>query len=267
MLALGFLAREDERYRNQPVAQVYLSGQEPTDLRPALRFFDRISYPTWIHLDEALRERRGVRGDLSTGQNTIRSRGIEALTAPAAQALAQSDAVAGCRRLLDLRGGLGSFLRILAQRHPQLEVTLFEMPAVAALARQALRATPEGARIAVVEGDFFRDPLPPGHDAVLLANVLHLFSPMHNRELLARIRAAVQPGTSLLLVDFWTDASHTQPLFAVLLAGEWLTATGKADCYSVEEVHGWLDVTGWTLEGHHPLAGPASLIVAQATKE
>jgi len=264
MAALGFVEREGDRYRNQPVSQVYLSGQTPADLRPGLRVFDRVSYPTWMRLEEAIRTRQGVRGELSPEQNEIRCRGIEAITAGAAHALAQSYDFAHHRRILDLGGGLGFFLRVLTQHYPELEAALFELPAVAAIARQALAGTPEGERVAVVEGDFFRDPIPPGHDAVLLANVIHLFSPEHNRELLSRIRAGVASGTALLLVDFWTDPSHTQPVFAALMAGEWLNVTGEADCYSVEEVGDWLGHTGWAMDVHQPLAGAAGLIAARA---
>jgi hypothetical protein len=267
MAALGFVSREGDRYRNQPVSQIYLSGQTPADLRAGLRFFDRISYPVWMGLEEAIRTRHGVRGELSPEQNEIRERGIEAITAGAAHALAESYDFAHHRRILDLGGGLGFFVRVLTRRYPALEATLFEVPAVAAIAQQTLAGTPEAERIAVVAGDFFHDPIPPGHDAVLLANVIHLFSPEHNRELLGRIRAGVASGTVLLLVDFWTDPSHIQPVFAALMAGEWLTATGEADCYSVEEVGDWLHHTGWTMDTHQALAGPASLIVAQARVE
>lgn len=78
------------------------------------------------------------------------------------------------------------YLRILTQHYPGLEATLFEAPAVAAIAQQTLAAAPGGARIAVVAGDFFHGPIPSGHDAVLLANIIHIFSPEHNLALLAR---------------------------------------------------------------------------------
>lgn len=267
MVALGFVAREIDHYRNQPVSQIYLSGQTPADLRPGLRFLDRISYPTWMGLEEAIRTRQGVRGELSPEQNEIRSRGIEAISAGAARALARAYDFSHHRRIVDLGGGMGFFLRVLTQHYPELHATLFEMPAVAAIARQALVGAPETTRIEVIDGDFFHDPIPPGYDAVLVANVLHVFSPEHNRELLSRIRASVVPETTLLLVDFWTDPSHTRPIFAALMAGEWLTATGEADCYSVDEVRDWLDRTGWAFTAHQPLSGPASLIVAQARPE
>ncbi|HEX8918941.1 MAG TPA: methyltransferase [Chloroflexota bacterium] len=267
MVVLGFVAREDGRYRNVSVAQAFLSGQTTTDLRPALRFFDRISYPTWMHLEDAIRTRRGVRGDLSPEQWEIRSRGVEAISAGAAQGLLDAYDFSHCRRILDLGGGTGSFMRVLTQRYPQVEATLFEQPAVAAVARQLLAGTPEGTRIAVVEGDFFHDPIPPGHDIVLLANVIHVFSPDHNRELLSRVKASSPLDATLLLVDFWTDASHTQPVFAALMAGEWLTASGEADCYSVEEITEWLRHTGWIVDRHQPVAGPSSLVVAHAGLE
>ena len=118
--------------------------------------------------------------------------------------------------------------------------------------------------VEVVEADFVEDPIPNGHDAVLLANVIHLFSPQSNSALLGRIRAAVEPGTRLLLVDFWTDDAHLEPAFAALMAGEFLIVSGEGDVYSVEEVAGWLRAAGWEFTAHKPLAGAASLVVATA---
>ena len=73
----------------------------------------------------------------------------------------------------------------------------------------------------------------------------------------------VEVGARALLVDFWTDPSHTQPLFAALMAAELLVVAG-GDVYSAAEVQGWLAETGWTMVDQQPLAGPAGLIVAEA---
>jgi hypothetical protein len=73
-----------------------------------------------------------------------------------------------------------------------------------------------------------------------MANVIHLFSAAHNLELLRRTRAHVPDGARLLLADFWTDATHTQPPFAALMAGEFFVITGEGDVYSEEEARGWL---------------------------
>lgn len=98
---------------------------------------------------------------------------------------------------------------------------------------------------------------------MLIANVFHNFLPERNRVLLERACACAPAGARLLLVDFWTDPTHTRPLMAALMAGAFLLVTGEGDVYSTEEVRDWLQATGWRTIEHKPLAGPASLIVAE----
>ncbi len=43
MVALGFLTRQGDDYQNTPVAATFLSGRTPTDLRPALRYWNRLN--------------------------------------------------------------------------------------------------------------------------------------------------------------------------------------------------------------------------------
>jgi hypothetical protein len=118
-------------------------------------------------------------------------------------------------------------------------------------------------QLRVIEGDFFTDRLPEDHDAILLADVCHNFLPARNRALLGRVRACAPAGARLLLVDFWTDPTHTQPLTAALMAGAFLLVTGEGDVYSVDEAQDWLQTTGWRMLAHHQLAGPTSVIVAE----
>jgi hypothetical protein len=108
-----------------------------------------------------------------------------------------------------------------------------------------------------------KDDLPAGHDAVLLANIIHYFLPQQNTELARRVRTAVELGARLLVVDWWTDPTHTQPLPTALMAGEFLTAVG-GDVYSEEEMNAWLGEAGWRPLERLPLAGPQSVIVAEA---
>lgn len=126
-----------------------------------------------------------------------------------------------------------------------------------------MTGNPLESRIQIIAGDFFTTPIPAGHDAIIVANVIHLLSPERNLELLRRIRESVSDESRLLLVDLWTDPTHTEPLFAALMAGAFLLRSGEGDVYSEEEVRGWLETTGWKQLERTPLAGPASLIVAE----
>jgi SAM-dependent methyltransferase len=266
MVVLGLVERRGDRYRNGPVATAFLGGGDTSaDLRPFLRFWDRLSYPTWIKFEEAVRTGRGQTSlSFSEEDQRIFSEGVEALQVGPAHALPGAYDFSGHKRVLDVGGGTGSWLLAILQRYPELTGTLFELPMAAAVARQRLVDYPAGNRAEVVVGDFFSDPIPEGHDVVLIANVIHLFSPERNVHLLRRIRERVPGGARLLLVDFWTDPTHTEPSLAALLAGEFLVITGEGDVYSDEEVTGWLEGTGWRTLDRRTVTGPVSVVVAEA---
>jgi O-methyltransferase domain/Dimerisation domain len=264
MVALGLLQRDGDTYRNGPVADRYLTGRHPGDLRPLLRFWDRISYPTWESLATALAEGppREV-FDLDDDQQAIASAGIEAVLTGPAHALGDAVDFSTRHRLLDVGGGTGSWSIATLRRHPHLRGTVVELPVVAELARARVADAGLADRLAVVAADAFADDLPDGHDAILVANVMHYWSPTGNATLLRRIRAAAPTGARLLLADFWTDPTHTQPVQAALMAGEFAVHLRDGDVYSVAEVRDWLPATGWRFVEHVPLTGPQSAIVAE----
>lgn len=267
MVALGLVERNGDHYQNAPIAASYLSGHGQADLRPILRFWNRISYPTWLHLEEAIRSGGGPNrqgGGFSEEDQRIFSEGVGAFAAVPAEVLASNYDFSRHRRVLDLGGGTGSFLVPALRRHAELQATLFELPGAAAVARQHLERLPEGKRVEVVAGDFFKDPIPAGHDAIIVANVVHVLSPEHNQALFRRARESATPETRLLIVDVLTDPTYTKPAFAALAAGEYLLMAGEGDVYSEDELREWLQETGWRPLGLTPLTGPTTLLVAEA---
>jgi hypothetical protein len=246
------------------VAATFLSGTGSADLSPLLRFWDHMRYPAWQGLEQAIRSDQSQthHGGFSEEEQRIFSAGVEALTASPAEALASGYDWSRHRRP-------GSWRRygFVSARCPQ---------ATSRAGRHAVRTADCGAgrpakalRGAFGQhhrsrcGDFFSEPLPKGHDAVIVANVAHLFSPEQNVEVLRRIRESVASGARLLLVDFWTDPGHTEPRMAALLAAEFLIVAGHGDVYSEAQVRGWLRETGWRFVERVALGSPASLIVAE----
>jgi phospholipid N-methyltransferase len=266
MVALGFVERRGDRYSNAPVSTAFLAGASGPDLRPFLRFWNRLSYPRWTRLEEAVRADKMVFGEsgFNEQEQKLYSEGVEAVTAGTAQALTENYDFSRHRRILDLGGGTGSFLIAVLSRFGTLQSTLFDVPAVAAATRRMLARTPYEARIQVMEGDFFKDRIPKGHDAIIIANIIHCFPADLALELLRRVSDCVSVGTRILLVDFWTNGIHTEPIFAALMAGEFLLTPGRGDVYSVEDAKEWFEQVGWREVEHKPLAGPASLLVAEA---
>lgn len=265
MVALGLLEKGDGVYTNGPAAAAFLAGSGPVDMRPLLRFWDKISYPTWLDLAHTLGH--GPKKeivDLDESLQAIASAGIEAFQAGPSATLPEVVDLPDSCRLLDIGGGTGSWSLALARRHPGLRATVFELPVVAGVARDRIAAAGLGDRVDVTAGDATVDEFPTGFDAFLLANVVHYWSPEQNRQVLRRIRNAASAGAQLLLVDFWTDASHTEPFVAAMMAGEFAAHLENGDVYSVDEAKAWLTGTGWRFTGHTHLTGPMSVVVGEA---
>ncbi|GIF00533.1 methyltransferase [Paractinoplanes rishiriensis] len=250
----GVLVRDGDRFRNAPDAETFLAGRTPFDMRPLARYWDLVSYPAWTHATEAFRTRRGVRPELDKIQTEAYEAAVALVTAETAADLARAYDFGPHRRLLDVGGGIGTFVRPILAAHGHLTATLVDLPQVAAVVPPADRLTAVGA-------DLFTDPLPGGHDVVLVANVLHLFPPEQITALLRRLREVIAPDGRLLLVDWWRTERVPHPS-ARFGAGEFLMI-GGGDLYQVDEVAGWLAETGWRYTGVQPLPAPSGVILAQ----
>ena len=265
MVALGLLETNDGTYRNSPAAAAFLAGPGPGDLRPCLRYWDKISYPAWTRLAGALAS--GPPQDiyrLNPDLQQVASEGIEAALAGPAHALPAVFDFGRHRRLLDIGGGTGSWSIAIARHYDHIQATVLDVPATVELARSKVAAAGLDSRINMTAGDATTGELPAGHDVFLLANLIHYFSPEQNQDLLRRVRRAARPGGALLLADWWTNPEHTQPRQAALMAGQFAVNVPNGDVYSADEARAWLNRTGWHFAGHRPLAGPQSVIIAQA---
>src|SRR5262249_26097846 len=111
--------------------------------------------------------------------------------------------------------------------------------------------TPYGSRVQIVEGDFFQDPIPKGHDAILIANIIHCFpaeSCPRTPQPCSERRICCSPTTLGGFLDY------TEPVFAALMAGEFLLTPGRGDVYSLDDASAWFQRTGWRPIDHKPLA-------------
>jgi len=265
LAAMKVLAKEGERYRNGEHAQAFLAGRSSVDLRAGLRMYNQLIYPMWMGFENAVRTGEPARhGKPSPEFAKLFSEGVEAWTGPGARALPKAYDFAAHRRLLDVGGGTGSYLLPILAQHASLRGTLFDLPPTIAIARRRVDAAAERDRVELVEGDALFDALPTGHDVLLTAGFIHLFDPDKIALLLSRLRAVVDAGARLLIVDQWMDATHTQPVFGAMLAATYLMLSGNGDTYSVEEARPWLEANGWRFVAHEPLAGVTSLVVAEA---
>ena len=102
--------------------------------------------------------------------------------------------------LCDVGGGQGTLLSELLIRHPHLKGVLVDSPGTLVSARILLERREVLARVVLTPGSFF-ERVPEGADAYLLKNILHDWDDARCLKILSTCRAAMRPGTRILLSE------------------------------------------------------------------
>jgi len=127
----------------------------------------------------------------------------EAMTSRSSQ---ENDAIisaydfSNLKTIIDVGGGQGSLLAAILRATSDIRGVLFDLPDVIAIARSAVSPTPEAARYALLEGNFF-DAIPVGADAYLLKKVIQDWDDERAIKILTNCRKAMQRDGRLLLIE------------------------------------------------------------------
>ncbi len=155
------------------------------------------------------------------------------------------------RSIVDVAGGRGHLIRAVLDCYPDIAGVLFDLPQVAAEVRP-------GARLDVVAGDFFTDPL-PASEAYILMNVLHDWDDGEATSILAAVAEAGRPcrATVLLLevvLPEGPEAHWSKVLDVMMLA---LTGGRERTLTDYEDL---LGTTGMEMVSVIPTTTPFSII-------
>lgn len=169
------------------------------------------------------------------------------------------------RRLLDLGGGDGSFLKALASHARHLDLMLFDVPPVAALAEGKLEAAGLTARSHVFAGDMRRDSLPGNADIITLVRVLHDHDDDQAQAILRNARAALAPGATILIAEPMAGTKGAEAMGDAYF-GLYLFAMGSGRPRRPAELFAMLADAGFTAAKSHATHQPmlTGLITARA---
>ena len=169
------------------------------------------------------------------------------------------------RRLLDVGGGHGAFLKAIGSAWPQLELGLFDLPEVAEAGAAILGAALGAQRVTGHPGNFFKDSIPPGYDMVSLIRILHDHDDEPAQALLANIRASLAPGARLLIAEPMARIRGAEPMGEAFF-GLYLWAMGSGRARSPAEIAAMLKQAGFARTRVVATAQPvnASIIIATA---
>jgi hypothetical protein len=265
LAALELVALNDGVYSLSPAAAEYLLREGPFSwaglLEPTAS-----SMPIHASLRKAVRLRAidakppWAGGELTAAQARRVARFMQAHSAPAAWGVAKQAALSSVNRLLDVGGGSGCFSIAIAARHPRVQCTVFDLPAMCEVTREYI-ASAGASRVETHPGDMFAAPWPSGHDAVFLSNVLHDWGATTCADLVARAFAALPSGGRIfvheMLLDGSTPGPRTTAAFSVLML---LSTEGKQ--LTLDEVRKLLEGAGFAGVRVDPSYGYYSLVSA-----
>jgi hypothetical protein len=121
-------------------------------------------------------------------------------TATTAVAVANGYDFSGVHKLLDVGGGSGALLGAIASRYAHVSGATFDLPHVAARAKEHLERTGVAGRCEVIGGDFFKS-VPTGFDTYALKMVLHDWDDERSIAILKTVRKAIPADGRLLVID------------------------------------------------------------------
>jgi hypothetical protein len=163
------------------------------------------------------------------------------------------------RSVADIGGGVGLLLAEILSAHAHMRGLLLEQAVTAVKARQVMEQRGLTRRCEIVAGDFFA-AIPPGHDAYMLAHVLHDWDDAQCLSILRGCRKVMHHDARLLIVETVLpdgDAPHPGKLLDLVM----LTVTGGRE-RTEQEFADLLAAAGLRLERVVPTAAEQSIVEA-----
>lgn len=169
----GYLTKDGDAYCNTPLAENYLKQSSFLNL---IHFFPD-NFPADSLGEQLLtaiekKDSKAASPEPKWNPDRLRQIGVGALIGSLHTTVKACD-LTGVKRILDLGGGHGFYSIAFAQKYPNLEGTLFDLPQVLPLAKDFIEKFELEDRIELKAGNFLEDDLGQGYDAVLCSNILH----------------------------------------------------------------------------------------------
>jgi 3-hydroxy-5-methyl-1-naphthoate 3-O-methyltransferase len=270
-VALGFVTKEGDRYRNSPLADTFLVKSKPGYVGNMIhQTADR--YVAWGKMTEAVRTDKPILpltgAELFNASPEVLDNyvhGLFDMGKGLAQRISGLVDLNNCHTLLDVAGGSSVYSIIFCRQFPQLKATIFELPPILQRTRQIIAREGMTERVSTREGNYFTDDFGSGWDAILLSNMLQTEGRQTCKMVLKKTFAALNPGGKLLVHGIMPDADRISPTQPVLFSVFMMLVFPEGEAYPAEEIVGWAQETGFVEGQKLSLPPPAfsSLVVAR----
>ena len=234
LAAIGLLKQHDGRFHLAAEAREYLLPDSPFYWGPMLQFTGSLDYSpdkilAALKKDKPLGAKVGPKEwdalDMDPADARTFTAAMHSHSFPAATAIARDGDFAGVSRILDVGGGSGCFCIAMADRHPALRFSVFELPAICPLTREYIDKYGFGERIDVAAGDMFSTDWPDDHDAIFFSNVFHDWDLERCRHLANTSFATLPTGGRIYLSEMLLNDTRDGPPITMAFSMDMAFAT------------------------------------------
>ena len=277
LVALGLLEREGRgaqaRYRNGEEAAAVLDRNRPTYVGGFLEMASARLYRFWGDLTEGLRTGQPQNEVKHSGPGMFEQlyaqperleqfmQAMSGISAANFRTFAAKFDFSRYRSMADIGGATGQLSILVAQRHPHLKCTSYDLPVVEPIARRSVERAGLADRVEAAALDFFQQPIPSA-DVVTMGMILHDWNLEKKMHLIRSAYAALPAGGAFVAIENIIDDERRQNVFGLMMSLNMLIEFGDAFDFTEEDFERWCREVGFRRTEVIPLDGPASAAIA-----
>lgn len=152
----------------------------------------------------------------------------------------------GCKSLLDIGCGPGTYAYHLGMRNPKLELYLADHPTVLETTMAIQDRYDLKNKIHYIPIDVMEEDINGRYDLILVSNMLHGLGEQNSRQLINRLYNAINDQGSLVIQAQFLNDDRFGPRWPVLLDLVQLCVTKEGRNHAPEETKQWMQAAGFS---------------------
>jgi 2-polyprenyl-3-methyl-5-hydroxy-6-metoxy-1,4-benzoquinol methylase len=278
LVSLGFLQRdgvmEDATYTNTPTTAMFLDRTQATYMGGILEMANNRLYRFWGDLDEALLTGRpqneSKHGNMHFFEALYRSPeklhefmdAMSGFQAGNFVTLVKAFDFSKYKTIADIGGADGFLCCTIAQHHPGVTCTTYDLPPVKPLADARITRSNVQGRVTAENIDIDKAAAFPSADVIVMGNILHGYDEPRKQEILRKAYDAVNDGGVFMAIENVIDNDRRKNTLGLLMSLNMLIENGDGFDYSHQDFEKWARAAGFRKTDLIPLAGPTSAAIA-----
>ena len=263
------LERDGDRYVNSVCTAKTLVPGQPGYVGNWIRLMHQWSR-AWGDLEQAVRTGKNVeRPELHLGENAQYTRdfiqGMHDYAHYRGTDVLKFLDLTGCKRLIDVGGGPGTYSIMFCQQYPELACTIFDLPDVLEIAQEHAEEASLNDRITLQPGNYYTDEFGSDYDVAFLSDMLHQESGEAGMMIVEKAYRALASGGRIVVQAMFLDDDASGPEWPALHNLLMLLIYEGGKAYSMAETIPWLERAGFVDIQRVPMSfyNVNSLIIAR----